>query len=206
MSLTKKHIPILLLTLAASFTVSQSAQADDRLIDRASFEIGGGKKVQMVRFGVQSDWSRRWFQSNGYHLGGYWDASIAQWRGTSYRDVNGQHQNITNIGFTPVFRYQRDDLKGWYGEGGIGVNLLSELYNNDGNRLSTAFQFGDHIGAGYVFDNQWEVGMKSSTSPMQASRSQTAAPTSCSSKSRAAFRSSDEHVSCVRCGRMQDSV
>jgi len=160
MSLTKKHIPILLLTLAASFTVSQSAQADDQLIDRASFEIGGGKKVQMVRFGVQSDWSRRWFQSNGYHLGGYWDASIAQWRGTAYRDVRGQHQNITNIGFTPVFRYQRDDLKGWYGEGGIGVNLLSELYNNDGNRLSTAFQFGDHIGAGYVFDNQWEVGMK----------------------------------------------
>ncbi len=159
MFLSKKNVPALLLTLVAA-TLGQSAQAADKLIDSGSLEIGGGAKVQMVRVAVQSDWSRRWFQSNGWHLGGYWDASLAQWRGNAYRDVDGQHQNITNIGFTPVFRYQRDDLKGWYGEGGIGVNLLSELYNNDANRLSTAFQFGDHIGAGYVFDNQWEVGMK----------------------------------------------
>ena len=159
MFLTIKQFPTLLLTLAAA-TWGQSAMAADKLIDQGSLEIGGGAKVQMVRIGVQSDWSKRWFSSNGWHLGGYWDASLAQWRGNAYRDVDGQHQNITNIGFTPVFRYQRDDLKGWYGEGGIGVNLLSELYNNDANRLSTAFQFGDHIGAGYVFDNQWELGMK----------------------------------------------
>ena len=159
MFLSNKQFPVLLLTLAAA-TVSPPALAADKLIDNASLEIGGGAKVQMVRVAVQADWSKRWFQSNGWHLGGYWDASLAQWRGNAYRDVDGQHQNITNIGFTPVFRYQRDDLKGWYGEGGIGVNLLSELYNNDANRLSTAFQFGDHIGAGYVFDNQWEVGMK----------------------------------------------
>jgi len=156
-----KH-PLLtvLAPLAASVALCLPAAAQDKLIDNASFEVGGGAKVQMVRFGVQSDWSRRWFQSNGRHLGGYWDTSIAQWRGNAYRNVDGQKQNITNIGFTPVFRYQSDDLKGWYAEGGIGVNLLSELYNNDDNRFSTAFQFGDHIGAGYVFDNQWELGMK----------------------------------------------
>jgi len=157
---TTKRIATLLLGLATGVALSQPAAAQDKLIDNASFEVGGGAKVQMVRFGVQADWSRRWFQSNGWHLGGYWDASIAQWRGNAYRNVPGQHQNITNIGFTPVFRYQADNLAGWYAEGGIGVNLLSELYNNDDNRLSTAFQFGDHIGAGYVFANQWEVGMK----------------------------------------------
>ena len=148
------------LALAASAMLAQPAFAQDKLIDRASLEIGGGDKVQMVRFGAQADWSKRWFEKNGWHLGGYWDASLAQWRGTAYRNVDGQHQNITNIGFTPVFRYQADNLKGWYAEGGIGVNLLSELYNNDDNRFSTAFQFGDHIGAGYVFDNKWELGMK----------------------------------------------
>ncbi len=37
---------------------------------------------------------------------------------------------------------------------------VSELYNNDNNKLSTAFQFGDHLGAGYVFNNGWELGMK----------------------------------------------
>ncbi len=160
MHFTKTHITSLLLTLAATATLAGPACAADKLIDHASLEIGGGAKVQMVRLGLQSDWDRRWFQSNGWHLGGYWDASLAQWRGNAYRDVDGQHQNITNIGFTPVFRYQRDDLRGWYAEGGIGVNLMSELYNNDSNRLSTAFQFGDHVGAGYVFANRWEAGIK----------------------------------------------
>jgi len=51
-------------------------------------------------------------------------------------------------------------LRGFYMEGGIGFHRLSDLYNNDGRRLSTLFQFGDHIGAGYIFDNKWEIGAK----------------------------------------------
>lgn len=114
----------------------------------------------MLRFAVQSDWSRRWFQSNGTHLSGYWDASLALWRANAYQDHQGWHQNIVNLGMTPVFRFQADDMKGWYLEGGIGANLLSKRYDNDGSELSTHFQFGDHVGVGYVFDKQWEVGMK----------------------------------------------
>jgi len=40
------------------------------------------------------------------------------------------------------------------------VHMLSKLYNNSDNRLGTHFQFGDHIGMGYVFDNKWEAGVK----------------------------------------------
>lgn len=114
----------------------------------------------MLRFAVQSDWSRRWFQSNGTHLSGYWDASLALWRANAYQGHQGWHQNIVNLGMTPVFRFQADNMKGWYLEGGIGANLLSRRYDNDGSELSTHFQFGDHVGAGYVFDKQWEIGMK----------------------------------------------
>ena len=138
----------------------QPGFAADTLADSAAVEIGAGSKVQMIRFSAQKNWERSWFESNGTHLSGYWDANLAQWRGNAYRDVNGQHQNITVVNLTPVFRFERADKKGWYGEGGIGVSLFSELYNNDSNRLSTAFQFGDHIGAGYVFDNKWELGAK----------------------------------------------
>ncbi|HEX8614372.1 MAG TPA: acyloxyacyl hydrolase [Telluria sp.] len=148
------------LAALAVMAAAPSAFASDKVIDHASLEVGGGAKVQMVRFGVQKEWNQRWFQSNGTHLSGYWDASIAQWRGNAYQNVDGQHQNITNVGFTPVFRFQADDMTGWYGEAGIGLNLLSKRYDNDSNRLSTAFQFGDHLGAGYVFANQWDVGMK----------------------------------------------
>jgi hypothetical protein len=140
--------------------VTQSAQAADKWLDTASVDVGTGASVQMIRFGVQHDMNEEWFKSNGNHITMVWDFSIAQWRGNAYRNVAGQHQNITVIGATPTFRWQMDNKKGWFGELGIGYHLFSELYNNDSNRLSTAFQFGDHLGIGYVFDNKWEATAK----------------------------------------------
>lgn len=144
----------------AVLTMLMPRDAAAATVDGISLEAGGGAKVQMLRVAAQKNWTRKYFQSNGTHIGAYWDFSLAQWRGNAYKDVDGQHQNITNIGVTPVFRFQSDSLKGWYVEGGIGFHLLSERYDNDSNFLSTNYQFGDHIGIGYVFDNKWELGMK----------------------------------------------
>lgn len=63
------------------------------------------------------------------------------------------------MGITPVLRYQRHDKRGWYAELGIGLHLLSDHYNNNGRALSTHFQFGDHLGAGYVFSGGMEIGL-----------------------------------------------
>jgi lipid A 3-O-deacylase len=144
----------------AALLAMQSIHAAVPSLDSASLEFGTGNKTQMVRVGAQSDWSVRWLQSNGTHLSGYWDASVAEWRANQYQNVAGATQNITDIGFTPVFRFESNSKKGFYAEGGIGVHRLSKLYDNDGRRLSTLFEFGDHVGAGYVFDNKWEFGMK----------------------------------------------
>lgn len=130
------------------------------LVDSLALEAGTGAKVQMLRISAQQHWDAAWLESHGTHLSGYWDLNLAQWRGNAYRNVPGQHQNITVINLTPVFRYEASNKLGWYAEGGIGVSLLSQLYNNDDNRLSTHFQFGDHLGAGYVFANKWELGAK----------------------------------------------
>jgi hypothetical protein len=153
----------LLKSLAATAIVlaSQSGfAADDKLIDGVYGEFATGTRTQMVRAGVTSDWEKRWFQSNGTHLSGYWDASVGAWRGNRYQNMPGATQYLMDLGFTPVLRFQRDDKKGFYAEAGIGVHYLSKLYDNNDNRLSTHFQFGDHIGLGYVFDNKWELGMK----------------------------------------------
>ncbi len=139
-----------LLALPAAFAAAPS-------FDSAAVEVGSGSKVQMVRISAQSNWDRKWFVSNNYHLSGYWDANLGQWRGNKYQNRSGEHQNITVIGLTPVFRYERADKLGWFGEAGIGVSLFSQLYDNDDNRLSTAFQFADHIGAGYALPNKWEL-------------------------------------------------
>ena len=77
-----------------------------------------------------------------------------------YRNVPGWEKGLWDVGFTPVFRFQNDNKKGIYYEAGIGVHLLSSLYKNDSRELSTAFQFGDHIGIGYVMQNNWEVALK----------------------------------------------
>lgn len=146
--------------IGAALLAGQAGAAENGWIDSASFEFGRGPEVHMARLAVQKDWDARWFASNGRHLSGYWDLSAAYWRGTAYRNVPGQRQNLAVVGITPVARYGRDDKLGWYVEAGIGANLFSELYNNDDNQLSTAFQFGDHLGVGYVTANKWDLGLK----------------------------------------------
>lgn len=148
------------LAALAALLFAQAGLAADKLVDSASLEVGGGSKVQMVRVAAQSYWNKNWLPYRGYHLSGYWDAAIAEWRGNAHLNVPGEHQYITVVSLTPVFRYERDDKRGLYGEGAIGAALFSELYRNDDKRLSTAFEFADHIGIGYVLDNHWDLAAK----------------------------------------------
>ncbi|HEV7855409.1 MAG TPA: acyloxyacyl hydrolase [Herminiimonas sp.] len=129
-------------------------------VDGVSAEVGFGAKVGMARAGLQWDWDKQWFQSNGTYVGGYWDATLEQWQGTRYQGRSGANQNITTIGITPVFRYQNTSRKGFYAEAGVGIHLQSALYDNDGKQESTAFLFGDHLGVGYVFSNKMDLGLK----------------------------------------------
>jgi lipid A 3-O-deacylase len=149
-----------LIAVAAMLLAAHSADASD--VSSAYAEYGSASKVRMVRMGATKDfkpaWS--WFNSNGTHLTGYWDASVGFWEARQWNNVPGAEKNIIDIGFTPVFRFENTSKKGFYVEGGIGAHLLSRTYNNNDDGLSTAFQFGDHVGVGYVFDNKWEVALK----------------------------------------------
>ena len=129
-------------------------------VDSASLEFASGNKSQIVRAGAQWDWASKWFQSNGTHLGGYWDLTGAVIRQNQYRNIPGNSESLVDIGITPVFRFQNDSKLGAYVEAGIGAHVFSELYDNNSRRFSTAFEFGDHIGIGYVFANKWDVGLK----------------------------------------------
>ena len=128
--------------------------------DSVSLEFGTGNKTKMARLGVQSKWAKRWWQGNGTHIGGYWDLTIAQWRGTVYQGKDGSTQNLTSFGITPVFRMENDSQLGFYAEAGIGAHYLTGHYNNNGRQLSTNFEFGDHLGFGYVFRNKLDLGLK----------------------------------------------
>lgn len=155
--MNKKYLAWKTLVAIGTLVVTHSSSY---ALDSVSIELGAGDHTKMMRIGTQWQWNKRWWQSNGTHIGGYWDLTLARWHGDRFKLVPGATQNLTAIGITPVFRFQSDSLKGFYGEAGIGAHLLSELYDNNGHQLSTAFQFGDHLGIGYVFQNKLDLGLK----------------------------------------------
>jgi lipid A 3-O-deacylase len=116
-------------------------------IDGISIEGGRGDGTDMWRVGVQWEWNKRWFQGQNWHLGGFWDLAAGYWRRSA---APGLNRSLTDIGLTPVFRLQSNDLQGLYLEAAIGFHLLSRTSLGD-KRFSTRFQFGDHLGAGVRF-------------------------------------------------------
>jgi hypothetical protein len=117
-------------------------------LDGIALEAGTGDSTDMGRVAVQWDWKSRWFQGREWHLGGYWDLGAGHWRWSGA--APGQNEDITEIGLTPVLRFQPNDLRGPYVEAGIGFHLLSRT-SIGSKRFSTMFQFGDHVGIGYRF-------------------------------------------------------
>lgn len=135
-----------------------AASASSHAIDGISVEGGSGDGTDMGRVGVQWDWGVKWLQGQSWHIGGYWDLSVGYWRNSS---PPGFNEEITEIGLTPVFRLQQNDLRGPYAEAAIGFHLLSKTSIGD-KRFSTAFQFGDHLGAGMRFGpkGQYDLGYR----------------------------------------------
>lgn len=150
-----KHLG-LLITGGTMICLSSASHA----IDSMSVEIASGNETKMLRLGAQWEVTNRWWESNGTHIGAYWDLTLAQWREERFQNQPNERRNITDIGITPVFRFQNDNKLGLYGEVGIGAHFLSGLYDNNGRKLSTHFQFGDHLGIGYVFSNKLDIGLK----------------------------------------------
>jgi lipid A 3-O-deacylase len=149
------HSRNLLIALVVAASTTSTAHA----VDSASLEFATGNKTQMIRAGAQWNWKSEWFKSDNKHLGAYWDGTIAYWKGNNFRKT-GETQTLTDLGITPVFRYQNNSKKGFYAEAGIGLHLLSETYDNNGRSFSTRFQFGDHIGVGYVTKSGWDLAFK----------------------------------------------
>jgi len=153
-----KNVALLALFTALSLTASIS-HAEGSSPDSASIEYGTGNLTRLARVAMQWDWNKAWFDSNGTHLGGYWDLSLAEWQGRAWDGIDGNDKDLTDVGITPVFRFENDSKQGFYAEAGVGAHLLSHLYDNNRRDFSTAFQFGDHIGIGYEMKN-WSFGIK----------------------------------------------
>lgn len=141
----------------ATLTAMAFIAAPSYAIDSASIEVGSGNKTQLIRIGAQWKWEKQWDVLENAQLSGYWDLNLAGWRGKRHEDRPDEHQTLVAIGFTPVFRFAQKDSFGTYFEFGTGPHLLSERYDNNRRQLSTSFQFGSHLGIGYVFTNGLDI-------------------------------------------------
>jgi hypothetical protein len=139
------------IALGAGLVLAALSSAPALAVD--GFAVQGGRStdddVNRGTLAVTWDWGKPLLKiSSDWHIGGFWEASLAQWH---KGDVGpGQNENITDLGFTPVFRLQPNSLVGPYLEAAVGLHVFS--HSQIGNkRMSTMFQFGDHIGFGYRF-------------------------------------------------------
>ncbi len=137
------------LSLMFAALVSISAWA----VDGVAVEAGRADRSDMARAALQWRWSARWLQGDAWHVGGYWDLSVAQWE---REGAPGSRTRLAEIGLTPVFRLQANDLRGAYLEGGIGAHWLSATELGD-KRFGSRFQFGEHAGFGYRFGTGGEI-------------------------------------------------
>ena len=130
-------------TLAAGALCLAAAAAPARAADGYAFEVGhGDDDTNLWRVALQWKWHWKARERHRFHLTGYWDLAFGVWQ---------KENHIYDLGFTPVFRLQREDGPGPYAEGAIGFHVLSRANISRTRIFSTHFQFGDHIALGYRF-------------------------------------------------------
>jgi hypothetical protein len=80
----------------------------------------------------------------------YLEGSVGRWQ--SRGGYATDHGVLTQLALIPVVRHRFDEGRSpWFVEGGIGATVTSSVYRNLDKHFSTAFNFGDHVGAGYAF-------------------------------------------------------
>jgi len=130
-------------------------------VDGVSVEYGNGDATNMARVGANWKWDKQWFTEGNWLVTGFWEASVGRWDGHS---AAGDNQTITDLGITPVFRFQQKNPSGFapYAEAAIGFHLITPTFINADRKFSTAFQFGDHVGLGVRFGDrqQFDLGYR----------------------------------------------
>jgi hypothetical protein len=137
---------------AAACFVSLSAHA----IDGVSVETGrGDDKTSVLRVAVTEDWRKAPPLTDDWRLAGYWELSAAVW--------DNPQDSTADIGLTPVFRFMRGRRRkgSVYVEAAIGFHLV-QTHISASRVFSTAFQFGDHVGAGMHLgpDGRYDLGVR----------------------------------------------
>jgi len=125
--------------------------------ERVSAVYGQGDSVDV--FGIEAgsgDW-KRWQVGESWRLSAYGMGSLGYWRAREHTE----HKELYDFAAAPVLRLQRARGAGVtpYLEASFGAHLLSRRHINGNREFSTAFQFGEFVGAGLLFGRREDFGV-----------------------------------------------
>jgi hypothetical protein len=117
-----------------------------------SVQLGYGwddsNHVQKVEVAFQWNSGYAWGNPEGWLVGLAWEVNVARWHSTSHENP----RNPWEFGVSPVvtLAWRRHT---WvpFMEISVGPRLLTETRTSDDHVISTAFQFGEYVGAGLSF-------------------------------------------------------
>ena len=118
-----------------------------------TFERGSAENTGLWRVGIQHDW-REWSLSDSWMTVIAWEVQIGRWEAHS----GASNHPVGELGITPVVRLERvtHGPATMYLEGAIGAHLISRNRVHDHLDMSSAYQFGDHVGIGVrLGDTPW---------------------------------------------------
>lgn len=151
---SRRRLPPLLALLAiagAGAAAAVEPGAASPWVPQGGFvQFGHSQNVEALTAGLLWPWRRDWALLGG-RLGGYWEVSLSRWRVDE--PWPQQSRWLNQLAVTPVFRWrpQRGESP-WFVEAGVGLTYLDETYlENDGQRFSTRWNFGDHLALGRSF-------------------------------------------------------
>ena len=121
-------------------------------IDGFAVEAGhGDDSTALLRVSFTDRWRKgdpvlgdRW------RLAGYWEVGAGVW--------DNKDESTADVFATPVFRFERERF---YVEAAVGFHLV-QTHISAHRTFSTAFQFGDHLGAGMRFGpgRRYDLGLR----------------------------------------------
>ncbi|WP_144639741.1 acyloxyacyl hydrolase [Bordetella genomosp. 13] len=141
------------LALACAASMAQ-AQSQEGTQGGVGLHYGVGDHYQRItlQYETPSVWT--------YNFGGNWGRlDLTPEFGASYWWAQGNREpgHVWQASAIPMFRWWTGER--FYLEAGIGATVFSHTTFAD-KTISTAFQFGDHVGAGFLLNDSSRIGLR----------------------------------------------
>jgi lipid A 3-O-deacylase len=132
---------------AGAATCLALASSGALAVDGVAVEYGrGDDRTNLLRIALTDQWRKR-VPLQEWRLAGYWEVSGAVW--------DNRDDSTADLGFTPVFRFERKAL---YIEAAIGAHLV-QTHISASRTFSTALQFAEHLGVG-VYLGRYDLSLR----------------------------------------------